>query len=110
MRPRNTQIQIAYGRTIARPIQQWSHGEKLIQRKLPVKDVASRKSVSVFQILGSNDLMAQNQLRQIRSIQAQSLDHGIAERHTFALPSAVLQLVGCVLHVDRHYVLTRWRQ
>src|SRR5690348_18474733 len=57
MRARSAQIEVANRRAIARPIQQWTHGEKLIERQLAVKDVAAGEPVSVLQILGRDNLV-----------------------------------------------------
>src|SRR5437773_12323610 len=94
---RTRQKQVPNRSAISRPVKQWSHGEKLIQRQLSVKNVPSGEAVGVFQIPGCDDLMAQNKLRQFRSIQAQRLDQAIDERHELVLPIAFLYSLSDVL-------------
>ena len=69
-----------------------------------MKDLTAGEPVFVFQIARRNDLVRQDQFRQIRSILCQGLHHGLAERITLLIPIA-LQLIGRVLHVNRHDML-----
>ena len=52
----------------------------------------------------------QDQLRQVRRILRQRLDHRVAERHSLLFPVAAFELEGRVLHVDRHHVLALRRE
>src|SRR2546430_16976950 len=93
MRSRPAQIQVANRRAVSCPVEQWTHGEKLIERQLAVKNVSASESVCIFQVLRSNDLVGQDQLRQVRRVLRQSLNDGIAKRYAFGFPVAALQLV-----------------
>src|SRR6266478_1050647 len=55
------EIQVCHGRAVSRPIEQWPHGEELIQRQFPVKDLARGEAIVVFQILGRDDLTLEHQ-------------------------------------------------
>ena len=55
-------------RFVARPIENGPHGEKLIERKLAVKNVAASETVRCLEILGRDDLDAFDNPRQIRSV------------------------------------------
>src|SRR6476661_585228 len=90
MSSRTAEVQIIDGRAIARPIQQRTHGEELVQRQFSVEYVPSGEAVSFFQILRCDDLVSQNQLGQVRRILSERLDHGVAERDTLFLPVASL--------------------
>src|ERR1051326_3665053 len=74
MRTRPAQIQIRNRSLVARPIKQWPHREELIKRQLPVEDVTPSEPISVLQILRRNDLVREDQLRQVRSILRQCLN------------------------------------
>ena len=54
-------------RAVARPVEQRTHGEELVERQFAVEDVAAGEAVGVFQILRGDDLVAQDQLRQVRA-------------------------------------------
>src|SRR5947199_10376514 len=102
MSPRSAQIKILDGSSITSPIEQWPHGEELIESQLSVKNVSSGKAVSIFQILRCDNLMGQNQLRQIGRILTQCFHHRVTQRYALTLPIAVLQLVRSILHVNGH--------
>src|SRR5208282_425971 len=95
---------------VTSPVEQWAHGEELIERKFAVKDVASGEAIGVFQIFRRDDLVAQDELRQIRRVLRDRLYDGFTECFTLALPVAIFQRVGRVLHVDRHHMLSRRSQ
>src|SRR5437660_2835917 len=109
MRATATQVQVLNRRAIARPVQQRTHGKELVQRQFPVKDLPARHSVLFLEVEWGDDLVRQNHLRQIGSVLRQRLHHGLAKRPALTLPIP-LQLVGSVLHVDRHHVLALGRK
>ena len=106
MRAAAAQIQAFNRSLIACPVEQRPHGEELIEREFAVKDVASGKAIGFFEIFGCDDLMAQNDLRQIRRVLRNCLHHRFAERLALALPIAIFQLIRSVLHVDGHHMLS----
>src|ERR1700691_4630612 len=105
MRSVAAQIKVLNGCSIARPVEQRTHGEELIERELTVEDMAAGKAVGFFEILGGDDLVAQDDLREIRRVLRDRLHHGFPERRALAFPVAVFELVRRVLHIDRHYLL-----
>jgi len=57
------QIQAFDRRPIACPVKQRPHGEELIEGKFAVEDVSAREAVGFLEILGRDDLVAQDGLR-----------------------------------------------
>src|SRR6202034_2284033 len=77
MRTAPTQIQILDGRAVSGPVEQRTHGKELIERQVTVKNLPARQSVLFFQVQRRDDLVRQNQLRQIRRVLRQCLHHGL---------------------------------
>src|ERR1700691_2281631 len=77
VRPRTAHVQILNGRAISRPIQQWTHGEKLVECQFSMKNVAAGQSVRVFQILRGDDLVRQNEFRKLGSVLRQRFDYSV---------------------------------
>src|SRR5256885_5080517 len=102
-------IEIFNRRFVTSPIQQRTHGEELVQREIAVKDLPTRKPVLLFQVEGRDDLVREDQLRQIRRILRQRLHHRLPQGFSLLLP-VTLELVGSVLHVYGHHVLAFGRQ
>ncbi len=67
--------------------------------------MAAGEAVGFFEILGRDDLVAEDRPGQIRRVLRDRLHHGFAERGALALPVAVFQFIGRVLHVDGHHML-----
>ena len=63
------------------------HGEELVERKFAVEDVAAGQAVGLFQVLRRDDLVCQDQLRQIRRVLRKCLDHGFAQRYRAGSPN-----------------------
>ena len=77
-------------RPIARPTQQRTHREQLVERELSVKDVTARQTVCRFQIDRRDDLPVQDQRRQVRRVGRERGDRRRRQRvQTAALPSSV---------------------
>ena len=72
MRARAAEKKTAYGRLVARPIENRTHGEKLIQSEFAVKDVTAGEAVGGLEILRRDDLNALDQARQIGRISGES--------------------------------------
>src|SRR5580693_1493497 len=105
MRATATKIEVVDRRAVARPVEQWPHREKLIERQIAMEDLSAAQSIDIFQILRRDDLVRQDHLGEIRSVPCQRLYNSLSERLSLALPIG-LKLVRRVLHVDRHHVLT----
>ena len=74
-----------------------------------MENLSASQPVGFFQILRRDDLMRQNQRRQVRSILRERLHHRIAERLALLFPIA-FKLVRRILHVNRHHVLALGRK
>ena len=83
--------------------------KRLVKRKLAMKNLAARQPILFFQIKRRNDLVRQNQFGQIRRILRERLHYGLAESLALLFPVA-FQLIGRVLHVNRHHMLAFWRK
>src|SRR5207249_4930689 len=68
MRTVAARIKLLNGSLVARPIQQRSHREELVEREFAVKNMAAGKSVSIFEVFRRDDLVAQDLLRQRRRV------------------------------------------
>ena len=107
MRTVAAKIKLLNGSLVARPIQQRSHREELVEREFAVKNMAAGKSVSIFEVFRRDDLVAQDLLRQRRRVLRNCLHDCLAERCPLAFPIAVLQFIRRVLHVNGHHLLSR---
>src|SRR5215469_2960868 len=100
MCPRAAQIEVPDRSVVPRPIEQWTHGEELIQSQFAVEDVSPGEAVGLFEVFRRDDLAVFDKAGQVRRVFAQGLDYGVAQSVTLALPISVLQLEGSVLHVN----------
>src|SRR5437667_12907889 len=82
------QVQVLDRGAITRPLKQRTHGEELVKRQFAVEDVAAGESVNIFKVLRCDDLMTQDQFRQVGCVLRQFLDYGFAKRTSLALPVA----------------------
>src|SRR5208282_4482509 len=100
MGSRPAQIQVLNRRAITGPVEQGTHGEKLVEREFTMENVAARESVGVFEILRRDDLVRENQFRKFWGVLRQGADNRVAESDPLAVPITALQLVGRVLHIN----------
>src|SRR5208282_388842 len=110
MRSTAAQIQAVDRCLVACPVEQGAHSEELIEREFTVEDMAAGEPVGFFEIPGRDDLPVQDGLRQIRRVLRDGVHHGFAECGALALPVAVFQFIGRVLHVDGHHMLPSRRE
>ncbi len=68
-----------------------------------MENLPAREAVFLFEVLRCDDLMRQDQLRQIRSVLRERLHDCLAQGFSLRFPIA-LQLIRRVLHVDRHHM------
>src|ERR1039458_2070500 len=106
MRAVSTQEQAIDWRFVARPVEQRAHGEELIESEFSVEDLASSEAVRFLEVFGRDDLVAEDGLGQIRRILGDGFHNRFTERLALSFPVAVLQIIGGVLHVDRHHLLS----
>src|SRR6266446_5010299 len=64
---------------VARPIENGTHGEELIESEFAVENVAAGEAVAGFQILGRDDLNAFDQAGKIRGVSSERFDDGVAQ-------------------------------
>src|SRR5947207_12089931 len=98
MRAGAAKKQAADGCFIARPIENGTHGEKLVERKLAVENVAAGETVRGFQILGRDDLHAFDQAGEIRRIVGKSSNDVRAELPPAEVPIPFPQFIRSELH------------
>src|SRR6266853_3786320 len=96
-----TEKKPADGRSVARPIEDRSHGEKLIESKLAVENVAASETVGGFEILGRDDLDAFDQAGKIRGVRRERSNDSGAKFPTAGIPIAFLQFIGGILNAGR---------
>ena len=77
-----------------------NHGEELIERQFTVEDLSAGKAVLIFQVVRGDDLVRQDQFRQIRRVLRERLDDGLPKGFALCLPIA-LQLIRRILHGGR---------
>ena len=99
MRPRTAEKKAANRRFVARPIEHGPHGEKLVQDKFSVKNVAARESIGSLQILGRDDLHALDKAGEIRRVRGESPDYRVAEFPAARVPIPFSQFVRRELNV-----------
>jgi len=95
----------ADGRFVTRPIQNGTHGEKLIECELAVKNVASGKAVGSFEIKRRDDLHGFDEIGQIRRVSGQGLDNGVAQLVAARVPVPFFQSEWSELHAGGENVL-----
>src|SRR2546421_10976924 len=110
MRAGAAKKQAADGCFIARPIENGTHGEKLVERKLAVENVAAGETVRGFQILGRDDLHAFDQAREIRRIVGKSSNDHRAELPPAEVPIPLPQSIRSELHAGREDVFAFGRE
>src|SRR2546429_4492871 len=88
-------------RFVARPIENGTHGEKLIECELAVKNVAAGEAVGGFEILGGDDLDAFNQAGKIGRVRGESLDDGVAEFLAAGGPRPLLFFLWSAMRINR---------
>ena len=105
MRAGTAEKQAADGRFVTRPVQDWTHGKKLIEGELAVENVAAGKTVGCFEILGRDDLNGLDHAGQIGRVFGESSDDGVAEFLAAVIPVPFFQLEWRELNVGGENVL-----
>src|SRR5258708_3908756 len=106
VRRRSAHVQAFDWRAEARPSGDRPQEEKLLQRKLSLKDVAFSQPKVAFEVERSQHLLVQNDVLQIRRVLGDGIDHCVAEIITKLVPiQPGPQFVRRVLHEARHHVL-----
>ena len=82
----------ADGRFVTRPIENGTHGEKLIESELAMKNVASGEAVGSFEIKRRDDLHVFDEIGQIRRVSGQGFDNGVAQVVAARVPVPFFQL------------------
>src|SRR6202158_3763681 len=109
MRRRSAHIQIIDGSAVVGPAGHRPKKEKLLERKLALKNVALRKSKFALQIKRRKYLAMQNYAFYVRRIFRDGIYNVVAERFFLLVPSAFRKLVGSVLHEARQHMFARRR-
>src|SRR5258706_1793996 len=81
----------ADGRFVARPIENGTHGEKLIECELAMKNVAAGEAVGSFEIKRRDDLHVFDEIGQIRRVSGQGFDNGVSQVEAARVPVPFLQ-------------------
>ena len=82
----------ADGRFVTRPIQNGTHGKKLIESEFAVKNVAAGEAVGSFEIKRRDDLHVFDETGQIRRVSGQGFDNGAAQVVAARVPVPFFQL------------------
>src|SRR5258706_7152651 len=95
----------ADGRFVARPIENGTHGEKLIECELAMKNVAAGEAVGSFEIKRRDDLHVFDEIGQIRRVSGQGFDNGVSQVEAARVPVPFFQPVRSELNVGGEHVL-----
>src|SRR6202165_4640616 len=95
----------ADGRFVARPIENGTHGEKLIECDLAVKNGAPGKAVGSFEIKRRDDLHVFDEIGQIRRVSGQGFDNRVSQVVAARVPVSFFQFEWRELNVGGEDVL-----
>src|SRR2546425_5269939 len=101
MRARTAKKKAANGSFVTRPIENWTHGEELIESKLTMENVAAGETVGSLEILGGNDLDAFDQAWEIRGVRGERSNDSGAKFPAAGAPIPFPQFIGSILHAGR---------
>src|SRR5690242_19832586 len=110
MRARAAKKEATDGRFVARPIENGTHSEKLIEGKLAMENVAAGETVGGFEIFGRDDLDAFDQAGKIRRIVGESSDDDGAEFPAAEVPIPFPKSIGRKLHAGGKNVFAFGRE
>src|SRR5229473_6504077 len=86
---------------VARPIEDGTHGEELVESKLAMENVAASKTIRGFEILGSDDLDAFDQAGEIRSVRGERANDSGTEFAAAEVPIPFPQFIRSILNAGR---------
>src|SRR2546422_541923 len=98
MRARTAKKEAANGSFVTRPIENWTHGEELIESKLTMENVAAGETVGSLEILGGNDLDAFDQAWEIRGVRGERSNDSGAEFAPAEIPIPFPESIGSILN------------
>src|SRR5436853_1319749 len=110
MGPRSAEVEAVHGSPVAGPPGDGPEDEELVQRHLPVIDVALREAESAFQIRGGQHLPRDDELLETGHVIFEDADDTIGESFPSVLPRAWSQVVRSVLDQRGQDVLSRRRE
>src|ERR1035441_10717461 len=105
MRRRSAHIKVLDRRPVLRPARHGAQEEQLLQRKLPLEDVAFAQSPLTLQIERCDHLFVKDQVLDVRRVLGNRVYHGVAERFLLIVPREPwTQLVRRILHEARQHM------
>lgn len=104
------EIEAADGGFVARPIEDGTHREELVESEFAVENVAAGETVDGFEVERSNDLHVFDEAGEIGSVVGESFDDGVAKVFAAGIPVPFPQLEGRKLDVGGEDVLAFRRE
>src|SRR5712692_8643132 len=93
------------GRFVSRPIENGTHREQLIESKLTVENVAPGEAIGCFEVLGSDDLDAFDEARQIRGVRGERPNDSGAEFPSTRVPIPFPEFIRSILNAGGENML-----
>src|SRR5258707_12141248 len=93
------------GRLVTRPIENGKHGEKVVECKLAIENMAASEAVGCFEILGRDDLDAFDQARKIRGVGGERLNDSGAKFPAAGVPIPFSEFIRSILYAGGEDVL-----
>ena len=93
MRRRAAHVEAADRRAVLRPARRRPQEEELLERELALEDVALRQPEHALDVERRQHLPVQDPLADVRRVDGDRVDDGVAERLALVVPVALLQVV-----------------
>src|SRR5260370_42342957 len=95
----------ADGRLVTRQTENGTHGEKLVECKLAMENMAASEAVGCFEILGRDDLDAFDQARKIRGVGGERLNDSGAKFPAAGVPIPFSEFIRSILYAGGEELL-----
>src|SRR5215475_12198117 len=104
MSARAAEVKVFDRRTIPSPAWNWSHEEDLVQTHFRVVNTPFAEAKDLLQIERCQNLTVQNRIFETRCVVLDHVHDRISQGVPLSVPAAIAQMIGGVLHPDRHYM------
>src|SRR6266851_8811109 len=90
---------------VARPVEDGTHGEELVESKLAMENVAAGETVGRFKVLRRDDLDAFDEAWKIRGVRGKRANDSGTEFPAAGVPIPFLQFIRRILNAGRENML-----
>src|SRR5215217_462555 len=102
---RAAEVETAHGRLVACELRGRPEGEQLVERHLPLEDVAPDEAEALLEVVGREDLALDHRVLEVRRVLCEGVHDPVPQSLARAVvPAPAPRLVGGVLHEAGHYM------